>query len=363
MPTGGSRSDGVCMLRVDESALSFAVEEGLSNARKYRLGVGSPIHVSATFESVDPAERTAALGDDRERLLHVKVCNLSSTLLSKEDCNKAFEPGYKAHVEDASSDGLGLESVRKAVVGANGSTWLQMHRESDGGAWATLHIVLPVEVEHTSQLMSGDDGRTPPVPSPVPPPSVAVVADAGAPQLETLVVAVASAPSTARPAAGWSASRRPIVCCVDDSDAMRNLLEMILEDFMDAEGLGHLSGTLGATRAEQVAFIDVALGRLDLQLQPRSEVPREIRAADITIIDQNLWAEDEPTLLGTELVRQLRAAGFLGVCCILTGASDEEISSILACPGVDLALPKITSAKKLAEQCLLASAERRSHAP
>jgi hypothetical protein len=136
------------------------------------------------------------------------------------------------------------------------------------------------------------------------------------------------------------------------------LLEMISNDFLHASAPGELSGALGATRAEQLAFVDVALGRVDLRLQRR---PVSARPADIAIIDQNLPAEDDPslpTLYGTELVSQLRVEGFGGVCCILTGASDEEIHAISAFPGVDLALPKITKAAKLTERLLAAAEER-----
>ena len=69
-------------------------------------------------------------------------------------------------------------------------------------------------------------------------------------------------------------------------------------------------------------------------------------------MEWSLPYDNEVALLGTELVRQLRSEGHKGVCCILTGASDEEIASIKAFPGVDLALPKTTSAKHLAEWCL-----------
>ena len=311
-------------LRVDESALSFAVEEGLSNARKNR-SPGSPLHLNATVED----DSTKIVGSQ----LHVTVSNLGKTLLTPQECARAFEPGYKTHVVDASSDGLGLESVRKAVVGADGQTWLDMTPVKGGGGRATLHIILPVEVE---EVIASDGTK-----------------DAALPIQEKKTPSPPAQHSEVK--SGTINGRKPIVCCVDDSDAMRNLLDMIIEDFLDAEGPGEKSGTLGATRDEQNAFVDVALGKLDLKLQPR-EPPFD--EADITVIDQNLWAKDEPTLLGTELVRQLRAQGFAGVCCILTGASDEEITTIASTPGVDLALPKTTSAKRLAERCWLAAAEK-----
>lgn len=276
------------------------------------------------------------------------------------------------HVEDASSDGLGLESVRKAVVGANGQTWLAMAAEGER-ARATLHIVLPVEVEVAVHNA----------------PTTALAPPQAAPPSSSAAAAAAVEAHREQPAAASSA-HRPLVCCCDDSDAMRGLLDMIIEDFMGAERPGELSGAIGATRAEQNAFVDVAMGRLDLALRPRAK--DAARQADITIIDQNLPSEEEPNLpvlLGTNIVRrrrdprdvaaaasaerrparvcvartpqvrQLRAEGFLGVCCILTGASDEEIAAISSSPGVDLAMPKITSAKKLAERCLAAAAEKR----
>ena len=77
-----------------------------------------------------------------------------------------------------------------------------------------------------------------------------------------------------------------------------------------------------------------------------------------SLLDQNLHNDT----LGTELAARLKRSGFRGVCCILTGASQEEIGRISSMSGVDCAMPKTTSAKMLAERCLTALAAKRQPA-
>ena len=57
--------------------------------------------------------------------------------------------------------------------------------------------------------------------------------------------------------------------------------------------------------------------------------------------------------MGTRLMQLVQET-----CRPYIGASDEEITTIASTPGVDLALPKTTSAKRLAERCWLAAAEK-----
>ena len=56
----------------------------------------------------------------------------------------------------------------------------------------------------------------------------------------------------------------------------------------------------------------------------------------LDLVHQNVELNGAPHLTGTELAAQLRARGFSGVVCILTGSSKQTITSLSAEKGVDL---------------------------
>ena len=106
-------------VRVDEVMLSICLQEGLSNARKYREP-GSMIRLSATYEAVVPgAVAATSMPVEAAFMLHVEVSNINRlgvAPLSKEQCSNIFEEGHKAHNSSVSSTGIGLDTTAKAIA-------------------------------------------------------------------------------------------------------------------------------------------------------------------------------------------------------------------------------------------------------
>ena len=92
---------------------SICLEEGLSNARKYRWP-DNMIKLRAAFGEVPPgAEIDSGSRSTSPPMLHVELDNLnpwSVAPLSEEQCSRIFEEGYKAHTSSVSSTGIGLNT-------------------------------------------------------------------------------------------------------------------------------------------------------------------------------------------------------------------------------------------------------------
>ena len=86
-------------------------------------------------------------------------------------------------------------------------------------------------------------------------------------------------------------------------------------------------------------FVDVALGTLDLKLQPVAEG----RPADVLLLDQNIGAD----LLGTDVAAAARKRGFGGVTVVLTGSSRGDVARLGALPHVDVCAEKGTPMPEL----------------
>ena len=112
-----------------------------------------------------------------------------------------------------------------------------------------------------------------------------------------------------------------------------------------------VSGVIGGQQAERDNFVDVALGTLDLKLQPVAEG----RPADVLLLDQNIGKD----LLGTELAAAARARGFKGVTCVLTGSSKGEVARLGALPHVDVCAEKGTPIIELGARLSRALAAKR----
>ena len=95
-----------------------------------------------------------------------------------------------------------------------------------------------------------------------------------------------------------------------------------------------VSGAIGGNQAERDRIVDVALGALDLQLQPIAEG----RPADVLLLDQNIGAD----LLGTDVAAAARKRGFGGVTVVLTGSSRGDVARLGALPHVDVCAEKGT---------------------
>ena len=160
----------------------------------------------------------------------------------------------------------------------------------------------------------------------------------------------------------------PLVCLgIDDEDMPRMVQELFFRMTLNADM--ERSFVLGVTVEEQLAFVDVALGRRDPQSLVRS---REANAddkstssasstpdaphistfveADVALLDENINLDMTPEpLTGSVLAGRLAAEGFRGVTCILTGASLDEMDSLRQKPGVDLVFAKGSPLSAIAE--------------
>ena len=147
----------------------------------------------------------------------------------------------------------------------------------------------------------------------------------------------------------------PLVCAgIDDSPIVRAMHTCLFE-VMGADM--ELSSSIGETEEEQLHYLDYALGRCNSQLQPLAPPHRQV---DVAVLDENITLFGVRHLLGSELVVQLRAAGFAGVVCILSGGSvTGAAEELLALPGVDVVCDKHFNVKVLAEELLGALAGRR----
>lgn len=307
------RLDGPAALkaRVDEGVLRLVVAEAISNATKYRRP-GTTIVVKLD------------LSDGKLRISFENINATGVRRLSEHECEEVFLPGFRVHSVSVTSDGLGLDTVRMATMAAGGIAWLSCHNE--GADCTVFHCELPA-----TQL--ADDS-----------------ASAGS---------IVQRSCGKRPLAIDSPDA-PLRCIgVDDCRFQRALHELLFKNFLQADACSY---SIGATKEEQLAFVDIALGRLTTQLHP---VPAEnVTQMGIVIIDQNLSVNNMPHLLGHDLAEQLQQEGFVGVVCIFSGSSDVDLQEIRMKAGVDMVLSKCTplpevarllreafTAKKLLQTC------------
>ena len=148
----------------------------------------------------------------------------------------------------------------------------------------------------------------------------------------------------------------PLRCIgVDDCKFQRALHELLFKNFLQADAR---SQSVGATKEGQLAFVDIVLGRLTTQLHPVA--PKDAVQMDIAIIDQNLTINSMPHLLGHDLAEQLQRGGFVGVVCVFSGSSEEELQKMRTKPGVDMVLSKCMPLHEIATLLREASAKKSS---
>ena len=167
---------GVESACVDGVVLRLAIEEALSNARKYRKP-GTPITVELRL--VDPA--TARLGmiqgvgmRGSQVALHAMVTNANRAglpCMSPDECERVLQPATKGSVVGSPlSDGLGLDTAAKAAAAAGGRVWLTVEKTcvdqmGEPGACTVFHVALPA-----APLPPAFSGRAFSAPTRTPPP-------------------------------------------------------------------------------------------------------------------------------------------------------------------------------------------------
>ena len=304
-------------LSIDDKVLGVVLAEAVSNARKYG-DAAVPIALVAEWLPTGGGERGIPV-------LSLTVTSTNppgADVLSRLQLQRAFEPGFRAH-SASDSTGVGLDTVAKAVSAVGGAVWLTTSAAATGRVATNFHARLPA--------------------TPLPPGAVAAA---------RVAEGVAARPTTPPPppssgAAGpgaavdvgefWDSDdsgvvRRPIVVGIDDDPMCRAVLDGLIEHVLHADMTR--SGSIGETAEERNAFVDVAMGRLDLQLRPTAEGARF--EADVALLDQNIG----PGVFGTEIAAALRARGFRGVTCVITGSSPDDVGRLGALPAVDLCVEK-----------------------
>lgn len=149
-------------------------------------------------------------------------------------------------------------------------------------------------------------------------------------------------------------SNRKLRCIgIDDEDLPRLVHKILISHFLDAD---EESCSIGRTREEQAAFVDVAMGVRNPDLSYTQGEPIQ---ADVVLLDENIDERADPPVMGSLLCAELRMCGFRGITVVLSGAPSDQIAKLRALPGVDLAydkgagLPVISDAiKKLRQERL-----------
>ena len=129
---------------------------------------------------------------------------------------------------------------------------------------------------------------------------------------------------------------------------------MFFEQCLGADMSRSLS--MGEGARDEDMFMEVALGRLDGDLQP---VPvGEQHHVDVVVVNQYIrtpgpqlegWVHGR---LGSDLAEQLDARGFRGAFCVITALNPEALAEVRTLPGVDIALPKSTPHADMAARVL-----------
>ena len=146
------------------------------------------------------------------------------------------------------------------------------------------------------------------------------------------------------------------VAAIDDSTFAHAVYDRVLFPALGADM--QRSRAIGKTEREQLGFMDFALGRVDASLKP---LPTPHRQADVALLDENIALNNEPHLLGSQLVQKLRGMGFVGVTCIVTGVSNACTGDLAALPGVDFVSPKVFNCSVLVAKLLTIHARRSGH--
>ena len=146
-----------------------------------------------------------------------------------------------------------------------------------------------------------------------------------------------------------------LVCIgIDDDELSRTLLSAMFEHVLHANM--SRSALLGSTPAECASFVDLALGLVDREMRPLALADGG-RPADLAVLDQNIFA-GATCIHGSDLAASLRARGFDGVVCILTGSSAVKVEELSENGHVDVVASKGISVTDLAGKLLAALALR-----
>ena len=151
-------------------------------------------------------------------------------------------------------------------------------------------------------------------------------------------------------------STNGLVCFgIDDEPLPRMVQELFFIHHLHADM--SRSRSLGESVSEQLAFVDIALGLVD----PWTLESCGARGgADVVLLDENINPELLPEpVTGSSLARKLHERGFMGVVCILTGASQEVMDALLKLPGIDLVFAKGVAIQDMAKDIMACLQKKR----
>jgi len=244
---------------IDTAATALALEEAMSNARKYG-DEGSDIQIRMSAASVGAADD----GDELAVLLEVDSLDpAGSRHLTPHAAERAFEHGSKGERAARHSDGIGLPAARAAAQAALGEVGLEARRGEDGRMHTVFRLRMPARRGAQNAACGGDGGG----------------GDGGGssplrPQRALGLEAAAEGETAAR--------RRPYCVVVDDDELVQVVMAAQLKD------LGtHAVFTLGVTHEEQFAMEDVIMGVRHPEALAL-ELPPPHAAASVAVIDLNL---------------------------------------------------------------------------
>ena len=119
------------------------------------------------------------------------------------------------------------------------------------------------------------------------------------------------------------------IYCIDDSETACRLLHHHLTRSAQTTAVR----TYGRTAAEVATFVRAALAD-----------------ADIAILDQHLEYGADANVLGTDIIRELKAKGFRGLCCVRSGNVAPEDLQLCADAGADCAFGKEMPMRQMVQE-------------
>jgi len=355
---------GASSCSLDQTVFGLAMDEALSNARYFR-SPREQIRIAVRFDQGQGSS-----------MLHVEMDSVNRAdvpLLSAEQCQRVVMSGYKKHSMSAFSDGVGLANVQQAANAVGGRIWLHGYTAEERSPaeapvnHTVFHLRIPVDqivwrqdvgANTRASSSSAENGinslgmhaealaqrrhdvRSESMAAP------SALSNLDTPEVEAGGPSTAQTAQPAQPAqpAQRGAEDRLFCLGLDDSSMCRQLHEIVFSEYLDADMSRSVS--LGASIEEVESFADVALGvkTADLMYVPEGER----RAADVVLIDQHLLVDNE-VWMGSDIASALRARGFEGLVCLMSGTDNEHLQELQAQTVIDVAFSKSDSPVYIAD--------------
>ena len=245
---------------------------------------------------------------ESDSVLAVRVCNVADPAAPEitEDVAKRILQGGKgpcyasagrpASTSICASDGIGLLNALKSVKSFGGE--LKFYQTTHSNERVTrLEIVVPFEQSSSPSLLAS--------------------------------VAEPVNKSQEHRSAEEVDAEGPRCISVDDQLPMLKLYgRMLHQKFLRSSR----SATIGARQGDIENAVDIIMGRKTEAL----EICDEVMPFHIVTLDYHMGHR----LKGTDIALQLYEEGFMGVVCLLSGGSVDELNAHLQLPGIDMVAGK-----------------------